>query len=365
MNYQLKTRQICLFFIAFLPIVKIFTLPSVVASFANEDAWISVAITSLLDILTVVALLFVCRSARTTFIGMLENALGKTGAKIVCALYFLTFMLKAILPINEQKDYVEFTLYTLLPTTMYFLPFFIVAFYFCTKKINLLGRLADISWIITLIGLFLLLTLSISNADFTAILPVGANGISKILKGSYSCLPWYGDCIYLLFFVGEFKFNKKDGLKIFFSYLIGLVIVLFFMVIFYCIFTSIAHRQRFALTEISKYTTVISNTGRFDYIGILLILLSNAFSLSLPLFFACKMLNYIFGFKRKWIAPLIVVLGQMGVAFLLSYYFATIEKLIIYYGGIVFFIFSNLFPILTLILNKRNNNLCLLEKQNS
>jgi len=359
MKYQLKTRQICLFFIAFMPIIKIFMLPSVVASFADEDMWLSTLINCALDIITLSSIILVCKSANTTFIGLLESNFGKIGAKIVCALYCLVFILKSILPINEQKDYVEFTLYTLLPTTFYFMPFFIIAFYFCTKKLNLLGRLADFSWVITLIGFFLLFTLSISNADFLSIMPIGARGVGSILKGSYASLPWFGDCVYLLFFIGEFKFKKKDGVKIIFSYLLGCLLVIAFMVIFYSIFTSIAHRQRFALTEISKYTTVISNTGRFDYIGILLILLSNVFALSVPLFFASKLLNYVCSFKKNWISPLIVIGFHLFLALCLSKYFATIEKLIIGYGGIIFFLFSNLLPIFTIILNKRRNKLCL------
>ena len=111
--------------------------------------------------------------------------------------------------------------------------------------------------------------------DLGTILPVGANGFKNIANGAYSSLTWFGDAVYALFFIGEFKFSKKDGLKIFISYLISAVILIAFMIIFYSIFTSISYRQRFALTEISKYTTVINNIGRFDYVGIMMLLFSN------------------------------------------------------------------------------------------
>ncbi len=353
MNYELKTRQICLFFIAFLPITKLFMLPSVIATVAEEDMWISTILTALVDVGTLIALIFACKKSNTTFLGMVENTFGKVGAKIIMALYFIYFMFKAILPINEQKDYVEFTLYTLLPTTFYFLPFFLVCLYCCTKRLRVIGRVSDIMWAVTLIGFFLLFVLSISNADFTAVLPIGAQGFTNIIKGSYTALPWFGDSLYLMFFIGEFAYKKKDGLKIFGAYIIGLIMVLFFMLIFYCIFTSIAHRQRFALTEISKYTTVINNTGRFDYIGILLILLSNFFALTTPLFFAVKMLNYICEFKKVWIAPLIVIVIQFCISVFLYQYFASIEKIVIGYGGFFFLLFANILPIFTLFLKNK------------
>ncbi len=352
-QHQLKTRQVCLFFIAFLPITKLFSLPSVLATHADEDLWISTLINAILDIATLVALIFTCKYAKKSFYGMLEDVFGKIGAKIIMGLYFIYFMLKAILPINEQKEYVEFTLYTLLPTTFYFLPFFIVALYCCTKKLRVIGRVSDIMWVVSLIGISLLFVLSISNADFTAILPVGARGAKNICLASLKGAPWFGDSLYLMFFAGEFAYRKKDGVKILLSYLAGILIVIFFMIIFYSIFTSIAHRQRFALTEISKYTTVINNTGRFDYLGILMILLSNFFALSTPLYFGARTLEYICNFKKSWVAPAIVVTIQFIISVFLYQYFYSIENFIVNYAVYFFILMANVLPVFTLLLIKK------------
>ena len=350
MKYDLKTRQVCLFFIAFLPITKLFVLPSIVTGFCNEDAWLSTLLNVCLDLLTLVALLYTAKNCDTDIYGLFENSLGKVGCKILMFVYFIYFMLRAVLPLNEQRDYVEFTLYTLMPRSFYFIPFFVSAFYLCTKKLNAIGRSSDVMFFITIVGYVLLILLSLSNADFQAILPIGASGFSNVLKGSYTAMPWFGDSVYFMFFVGKFLCRKKDTLKIVVFFFIGAFMVIFFMVIFYSIFTSIAHRQRFALTEISKYTTVISNTGRFDYIGILLILLSNIFSLTMPLFFACKILDYIFGFNKNWIAPTIVISIQVIINLGFVQYFASIENVIKQYGGIFFLILSNVIPALTVFM---------------
>ena len=357
MKFQLKTRQVCLFFIAFMPVIKFFMMPSVIADFAREDMWISSLINLILDGITLSFLIFACKKARTKFFELLEDNFGMVGAKIILSLYFVYFMLKAIVPLGEQKDYVELTLYTLMPSQLYFLPFFAVAFYFCLKYLRVIGRSADVLWILTAVGILILFALSIPNAEFEAVLPIGANGITNILKGSYSTLNWYGDCVYLMFFIGEFKYKNKDGIKIFISYLVAAVAVIFFMIIFYSVFTSIAFRQRFALTEISKYTAVINNIGRFDYVGIVFILFSNAFALSLPLFFSCRILNYIFGITKKWIAPIIVIAIQLGIMVLLTEYYASIESFIENYAGVYFLILGNIFPIIAAFLkNKEAKN---------
>ncbi len=353
MEYQLKTRQICLFFIAFLPVAKLFSLPSVIAEVANEDMWISALISFLLDIATLTVLIFACRKANTDFYGLLKLNFGKITAKIILSFYFVMFMVKAIIPVSEQKNFIDLTLYETLPNVLNFLPFFFITFYICLKGVRVLGRCADILWITTAIGIILILALSVPNSDLEAVMPMGANGVKNILKGSYKSFNWYGDCVYLMFFIGQFKYGKNDFLKIVSAYALPSLVVIFFMTVFYGVFTYISHRQIFALTEISKYTIVINNIGRFDYIGILFILISNFFSLALPLYFATDLLKKICGFSKAWISALIV--NGFAFTFILVFkeYYASIENFLGLYGNAYFFILCNVLPIITIFLKKR------------
>ena len=353
MKFQLKTRQVCLFFIAFLPVSKLFTMPSIIAGCASEDMWISTLINLLLDLITLSFVLWTCKKTKTDFFGLLELNFGKLGSKIILLLYFFTFFFKALLPINQQKTYVELTLYETLPSFLNFLPFFLVSFFFCCKRIRVLGRVADIFWVITLIGLILIFLLSFTNSDFSAVLPIGAQGFINQSKGAFYSFNWFGDCAYLMFFIGQFQVKKKDCVKVFLSYLIPGLFVVFFMIIFYGVFTSIAFRQIFALTEISKYTIVINNIGRFDYVGIICILASNFFALALPLYFASLILNKIFNIK-PWICSLIVNGLTCFCVLAFAEHFASIEKFLSVYGNALFFITANVLPIITCVLKKEN-----------
>ena len=359
MQYQLKTRQICLFFVAFLPVTKIFMLPSVFAKFAENDMWISCLCNIILDLAAVFAMIFACRKADTDFFGLLKNSFGNVGSKIILSLYVVYFFIKAIMPINEQKDYIEITFYATLPNIFTFVPFFLISFYISVKKIRVIGRCADVLWAMTSLGFLLLVGLSVSNVDIQALLPFGVRGAKSILSGSYSALSWYGDSAYLMFLIGQFAYKKKDGLKIFFTYLLASFAILLFMILFYCIFTSTAHRQIFSLTEISKYSSVIINIGRFDYIGILLILFSSVFSMSMPLYFASLILSEITGIKKSWISALIINGGMFVFLMLFSEFFSTVQYYIFNYAGIYFLILGNLFPLFTPLLKteKKKNAL--------
>ena len=357
MQYQLKTRQICFLFIALMPITKLFTLPSVLALSAREDMWISAVINLALDLITLSLLCLACQKTEKTFFELLEDGFGNVGAKIIMTVYTLYFLLKAFIPLQEQEEFVKLSLYINMPTDLFFLPFFVVSFILCLKPLRVFGRASDVVWIFTLVGYFLLIFLSVSNVEWQALLPVGAQGAQSVIKGSCKSFNWWGDCAYMLFFIGNFKSGKKASIKIILSYLFSGLIVVLAMVFFWETFTSIAHRQQFAMTELSKYTTVINNTGRFDYVGIIFILFSCVFSLSLPLYFASLLLNQVFNLKHKWICPLIVNLSMLISMLLLNQYMVSISAFFESIMSPVFFIMGNLLPILTLCLtSKRSSN---------
>lgn len=350
MEYPLKSRQICLFLIAFMPITKLFMMPSVVAAVTGEDIWISTLTNFLADFLTLSVLVLCCKKNDCDFFTLLSRNYGTVVAKAVYLLYFVFFLLKSVLPVCELNDYIELSLYINMPSILYFLPFFFVAFYLLTKHLRVLGRLADITWFLSVMGVIMLIGLSVENVDFGAIMPVGAHGIKNILAGSYKSLVWFGDGVYMLFFMGKFGYKKRDYIKIAVSYGITALITIFFMMIFYGTFLSISFRQRFALTDISKYSTVINNIGRFDYIAIFCIIIAETVGVSLPLYFANYTFSHVVTIKKKWIMPLIICAAVLSVVYFLEQYFKSIEYFFINTVNPMFIIMGNVIPVLSVFL---------------
>lgn len=331
-------------------------LPSVLAGIAGEDMWISAAINFCADGITLFILLCFCKRAKADYYVLLKNKFGNSVAKTVFSVYAVYFFLKSLLPTIEQRDYIELSLYLNNPSVLYFAPFIIVSFYFCLKHLRILGRVSDVIWIISVLGVLFIFGLSFANVDFSAVLPIGAQGASRILKASFTGLNWYGDSVYLLFFAGNFAYEKKSGLKIGLSFALACLIALIFLFFFYGIFTSVAFRQRYSLTEISKYSTVINSVGRFDYIGIFCIMICAVFSVSLPLFFCSYCLSKVFKLSKKWIIPLIVNGAAFGLIWGLGEYVYSVEILMIKYANAFFLIMGNVLPALSVFLTKKEKN---------
>ncbi len=355
---EFNLRQMCLFFIAFMPVTKIFLLPSIYAGLTGADMWISAFINLAADMVSLLSvLLFWKRFDGMEFYDALSESLGKSVAKTVYFLYFIYFMLKAYIPLVEQKGFIEITLYENTAGFLVFTPLALFAIYLSVKKACVLGRAADILAFVTLNGVILLSSLSIANADFGSVLPVGINGAFNICKASYYALAWFGDAVYFLFLTGEVKFEKGYLWKTLTSYLISGVLVVFFMLLFYSTFSSIAQRQSYALTEISKYSTVIYNIGRFDYIGIFSILLSGIFSLSLPLYFANVCFRRVFEVKRKLLLSAVLSSVVFCAVWVTQSNISLVQNVIQTYLGVFTLILSNVLPISLFFLRRKNEEI--------
>ena len=357
---ELKLRQVCLILLAFIPVTKIFTLPATLSHYAHEDLLLSALIPFALDFLVLGAVWYASRRAGCDFPAYIRRTLGNTGAKIYFFLYFVYFFLKAYLPIEEQKDFVELTLYETDPTIFLFFPFFFISTYLAVKPLRTLGRAADILTGVTILSFGILLFLAVGQTDVAALLPVGAQG-KNIFTATYYGLSWFGDGVYFLFLLGTFRTEKKGLLKIMLSYAGVALLTLLFLAVFYGSFSSLADRQEFALNEMSKYSAVILAVGRFDYIAIFLFLGVGVFSIALPLYFSTYALRQVFPFKQSPLPAIIVNVGMLAFTLLSKYDYVLIRDTLLSWNGVLVIVFSYVIPIATAFF-KKDKTLPLKEK---
>jgi hypothetical protein len=216
-------------------------------------------------------------------------------------------------------------------------------------KLKTIGRLSDILWLITLIGTFLLFSLALSDVDFGAILPIGANGI-KIFKGSYYLLNWFTDASYLLFMIGFFNIDGKKIFMPILGFLGYTLLTVGFCIVFYSVFIYISGRELYAIAEISKYSNVINSIGRFDYMAIFCLLLPHTVSIILPLYFACNILTTLFGEKHKLIICILVCLiVYIPLIYFNSYVVGILDFIHVYMTPFVF-VLGNVLPCFVLLM---------------
>ncbi|MBR7136114.1 MAG: GerAB/ArcD/ProY family transporter [Clostridia bacterium] len=310
---KLKLRQVCFILLAFVPVTKISLLPAIIAGLCEEQLWAATVINVLLDLLVILSIMALLKKhGNTPIFTVVEKSLSKPLARALYLGYGLYFLIKAVLPLLEQQDYIQNVLYEVTPSVVIFLPFFIVSFYTSLKGMKIIGRCADVACFVTAMGLGLVLFLSVLNGNYKNLLPIVQKPTYRLINGCFSTLPWYSDGVYMLMFIGHFYEEKRQTGKVFFSYLSGGVFTVFIMVTFYAVFGPIAKTQYLAVPEMTIFSVAIANAARFDYVGIFLLLFSQVFAIILPVFLSVKCFERALSLKNSlW--PAIIVNGALAI----------------------------------------------------
>lgn len=362
---KITTRHLCIIIVVGFTLGKLYVLPALLAGMVGENMWLTTIINLIIDLLLLLMVCFILSRTNKTFYELLCYCFGNSGAKIISFLYALFFIGKAFIPIFEQKNTIELTFYETQPTLFTFMPFFIVAFYIAIKGLKPFAKSMEFCLWIFIFGLSVTTILALSAGDFSALLPVFSKSPKQLFTASFNSLLWYGDPVFLLYFIGHSTLHKKTTKNMVLSFVIYGAITLIIFIVFYAVFDSIAQRQYYAILKMSKYSITLSNIGRYDYIAALLLSAINVYQTSLPLLLGTIALNDCFSFKNKFTSPLIVF-GVMITITLITqnHFFPSIsftQKYLIY-----FFVFMTyILPLIIFLLLIRRKSLWSLKEQKS
>ncbi len=362
---DITTKNLSIIVIIGFTLGKLFVLPALLASMVNESLWISTAINLIIDFLLLLLVCYLLNNTDKTIYQLFDCSFGKNGAKILSFLYAVFFISKSFIPIIEQKNTIELTFYETQPTLFTFMPFFIVAFYIAIKGLKPFAKSIEFCLWIFIFGLAVTILLSFSAGNYTALLPLFSKSPKTLLTASFKSLLWFGDPVFLLYFLGYVKRDKNSTKKLTLSFLCYSLITISIFVIFYAIFDGIAERQYYAVLKMSKYSITLSNIGRYDYIASLLISAINVYLTSLPLLLATICLNDCFSFKNKFTSPVITFLVIITLTLLTQNHFFPSIKFAQDYLSYFFILMTYIIPLILLIVLKRRKNQWYLNEQKS
>ena len=353
----LKVRQICFIILAFLPVTKLAALPGFLADVSGEALWISALFAIMIDLVALFLSLYLSKKhPEATLLEIVEKGAGTIAAKILFSILSLFFLLKAALPILEQKIYVEKTLYEVMPKPFIFYPLFIVAFYACLKGLKIFGRVADITVWITIISFIVAMFLSVPSGEYTNLLPLFKKPFYNLVNGAFRSVLWFSDGVYLLMFLGTFKNEKHYAKKMVFSYLGASFATVAFMAVFYAIYGSVSPSQTFALPTMMVFSVNATNAGRFDFIAIFLMLFSQVFAIILPLQICTDCLKYIFNARSRFYPSLLVNSALAMTALFFGNKFEIALSLGSRYLPFFFLFVSVAIPLVLTLIPKRREN---------
>ena len=315
---KLGSRQILFFLAAVAPVGKLILLPPQLAAVAGNDLLYPVLAQIAVQAALIFCVLLLSRRERTVY-AMLEGSIGGVGAKIVTWALALFLLYTSFMPLVEQKLLVQSIFYDTIPSYIVFAPFFLLAAYLCSRPLACTGRIWDILAPLSLFGMAGILLFSVGEADYGAILPVGAAGLPGFSGGVMRTCAWFFDAALLLPFVGRFDYKKGLAWKGAVCYLAGGAVLLFFLATFYGVFSDISVIQVFAFAKMSHFFAGLTVLGRIDYLFIFALAFVIVFYAALPVHGAVQLVAD--GFPAgKWL-PALLSVGANGVLLALLLFF--------------------------------------------
>ncbi len=279
---KISPRQLYFFLACVMPVGKLVILPSLLAQYAKNDLLFPMLISYLIQAGVVFAVLLAMRKGESLY-ALLSNTFGKVASIVILVILSIFYLYAGLLPLLEQRLFVQSVFYDTLPSLAAFAPFFVFSIYLCAKPLGSQGRVWDILGPLSVAGLAGVLILSVASTDPGALLPVGGGGFKGALKAFTVATGWFFDGAILLMLLGRVDYKKGTAWKGTLFYLAGGLGVLAFLAVFYAVFQDMAAGQYFAIAKTSKYFSGITVLGRIDYVFIYMLSLVMAFWCTVPL----------------------------------------------------------------------------------
>lgn len=352
---KIKVRQICFILIAYTVAARLLQYPTLLSEYSGRDLILSALIDFAVQTVVIWAVAYLCSRTDKTFFGLLEGALGRVAARIIIGLFGAFFILASFVPLYEQKLYVHATFYDTVPSLYVFLPIIFFTIYAGAKSFTNIGRSADICAIIFALSFIFILAMSLSEVDFTNLLPIAKTGAGAIFGGALKSAYRFVEPAYLLMFMGRFEYKKGDAAKITLSYALGALIVMAFLAIFYGIYADIAPSRQFAISKTSLYFSAIDMIGRVDLIALYALEIVMLFAIVLNLQLAVNCIEECLNIRgAEWLS-LAVTAALTATILIFNNHFNNISNFFADWMWIVTVVFATLLPLCAHALPRRKN----------
>lgn len=270
MKYEVKENQLFWLLITVMPASKCLSLPSLLVKYAWQDSWLAILGLFLIDYLFFVAMaVAVLRNrGRLPLQRVLEKSLTKIGAKIAFLFLASFFGLRLIGLILDFMELFHTTLTISTNWLAFALPVLAFSLFTANKGARTIARLCEILAIPVLCAGWIMVLLSLDETDFSHLLPM-LQYPAGVLRAMYHHTSWFGDSVFLLFFLDRIKPGKRFLAKVSLGYWVSVVCVLAVCVTYFGLYGNTAWMHRSIIAKVSQFNVTVTTNGRWDWLCLL------------------------------------------------------------------------------------------------
>jgi spore germination protein KB len=209
---KISNWQTLLLLIATVLPTVIFSLPALTVAAAQEDAWLSVIIAAIAGIVVILTTVFLGRKfPGKTIVEYCEVITGKIPGKLIGLIYIWFFLYMTALTAREFSEFMVTVFMDEMPTIIFIATLIFACALAIYQGLEVIGRINEVL-IMLVIGFFLLsMLMTMSELQPFRILPILANGIIPVLKGSIHVAGRMGEVFVIAFLLPYMNRTTKAG----------------------------------------------------------------------------------------------------------------------------------------------------------
>ena len=347
---RITARQLAFFTAFLLPAGKLLELPSLLTAYAGGDLLIAALFGLGIEFIPFCCLLLLCKRSKTAPIEALERRCGAPTARIFCGAYGLFLLFYAALPLLDLEKFSHAAFSDTSPTFFIFAPFFVLSGFICTKGLSAYGRAADLLPVLFLLPIVGLLGMSLTEADFTRLLPVVEKPLSVSLKAVWKTTAYFSFGGLLLPMMSAYQYHDGDEKKLLPAFGVGAALTLLFLATFFAVFGIMGEKEHYAVMKLAQYFPALKFVGRIDLLLVYTLSIGLFYYTALPLNLFTECFTRCFSLRKKWITASLLSVGLLLFTLFCNKYSNAIHAFFAEAMPPVFLLFSVLLPIAFLLL---------------
>ena len=338
--YKVTERQVGIAMFITILSLKLIIYPALVARFAQNDSYLSVILSFIIDfIFVILTISIIKKNKHKNLKEILDEGLGKILSKICLFFLMVYFLCKSVFAVKECHDFFFVLLYDDLDWLYFFIPILALAWFVLRKVIKAFSRTIEICWIVILFGLITAVFMSLDMVSIDNLLPVLENGLTPILDATLRTNFCFGDYFILLLFAGKINFEGKSANKIYGYVGLAYLIVIAFHIIFMGVFGSSSVIQSLAVSDVSLQSQVPLTNGRLEWLNIMIWTVTLILQFLLVMLCSKLCFEYLIPIKKENLSIAIIEVLVILGAYVFYFSFAKAIRIILnpyfYYTSLV------------------------------
>lgn len=308
MKKQLTIWQCTMLVAVCIIATKFQRFPALLAKDYESNGWVFLLCMLVFDLFFVWLVVSTLKKLKDkTLFELLEEKLGKVVKIIICIILAVYFFFKAVITYRGTHEFFANMLFDKLSWFYFSILFALLLIVMVGGGLNDIGRSAELYSYIIGFGLITSIALGVIKTDLWNIMPIMDMEIGDFLGSSLKHLPWLGDYLIILFFIGNVKLDKSPTKPIMLSYTVTSLLIVTVYVIFYCINESLSVYQANSLSAITQYSLIGLGVGRPDWFLVLFVFMSTIIANAFYVYAYTLSVSEIFMFKRSYLLISIMV----------------------------------------------------------